>query len=123
MVEGSEVQGSGFWVLGSEVLGSEILASEVLGFFRNRFLKSDSRGSKNIIYGFSASGGSAQPLVAERPDQIDRQKKFLKSEYRIMNVEVRYSVYFIKMTERSDINKYSICNLQSSIPACPVRKP
>jgi hypothetical protein len=33
----------------------------------------------------------------------------------------RFRVFFrfFKTTERSDINKYSICNLQSSIPACP----
>jgi hypothetical protein len=30
-----------------------------------------------------------------------------------------YTLMVIKLTERSDIHKYSICNLQFSIPACP----
>jgi hypothetical protein len=33
--------------------------------------------------------------------------------------ELWNSVYFIEKTERSDIHKYSICNLQFSIPAYP----
>ena len=36
--------------------------------------------------------------------QSDRKRNSEKEniEYRIMNIEVRYSVYFIKMTERSE---------------------
>jgi hypothetical protein len=75
-VLGSEVQGSGFWVLGSRVQGSR--------FWVQRFW----------VQGFRVQGfkGSAQPPAKKTVGLIE--KETLKK--RISNVEVRYSVYFIK---------------------------
>jgi hypothetical protein len=42
---------------------------------------------------------------------------FRNSIFRLNIENLRYSIQ-LKMTERSDIHKYSICNLQFSIPTC-----
>ena len=67
---------------------------------------------------------SALPLAANVQSNRERNSEKANNEYRTRNNEYRskvfYHLLFLIKTERSGIHKYSIFNLQFSMPACPV---